>query len=366
MSPRSFLALVIATVVMSVAAVALVLSEQAAAVPPFESGDRLFPELTARADDIGRLDITTARYSIRLANRDGTWVAVDRGDYPVRPEAVAEAIAAVAELDTIEPKTSDPALYPYLALVGPDADPPGSGTKFVALAADGDVLVDAIIGMPSTSVPYARGGAIFIRKTMEAQAWLAEGDVVLPEFVQEWFDPLFAIPSTEVVRLSIYEGGTLIFDAAKPDPNAGDFVLYTLGPGLGPANAEANDNGIRGVTQAIVSTTLEDARPLSDIVFPDNARTLVFVMQSGLQLDVRLGEIGGEPWLTYTASAPGGGADAVVEAQAITDRTARWAFRLAPNRMAAFSREVTDLFEVPPPPEVPAPAAPLVPVFPPP
>ncbi|MGD9740668.1 MAG: hypothetical protein AB7O56_10930 [Bauldia sp.] len=362
MSLRAFLVLVVATIAMTVAAVALVVSEQAAAVPPFESGETMFPALTARADDIGQIEVDTGRYSLQLARQDGDWVAVNRGGYPVRAEAVAEAIAAIAGLETIEPKTTDPTLFEHLALAGPDGNPPGPGFKVVARATDGAVLADVVIGMPSASVPYARRGGIFVRRSGETQAWLAEGDVFLPDFVQDWFEPLFAIPSTEVVRLSIYEGQTLVFDTAKPDPNTGDFVLYTLSPEYGPPNAEANDNGIRGVTQAIVSTTLEDARPIGDIAFPAAARTLVFVMRSGLQLDVRLGEIDGEPWLTYTASAAAGAPpEAVAQAQSITDRTSRWAFRLAANRMSAFARELTALFEVPPPPEVPAPAAPLVP-----
>jgi hypothetical protein len=326
-----------------IASVAMLASAQVSALGPLSGGQPMFPELAQRRGEPSQLTIETARYRLLLENRGGRWVASAQGDYPVRQDTVAQVFASLASMTTIEPKTSNPALYGHVGLVGPG---PGSPSVRVAALGGGTTLLDAVFGRESTAVPYARRGGMFVREADNAQAWLVEGTLTVPGFLQDWFDQLLHIPGTEVARIAILAGDEILVDATKVDFTTGRYQLTFLAEGLAPPEATANENTFRGIPQAIVSTTFDDARPRESVTFATEARTVRFVTRTGLQLDVTLGEAGGETWVAYRASAEPG-SEAVAAAQAINARTEHWAFKLPAYRIAALNRPLTDMFELP-------------------
>ena len=359
MSRRALLLFVALMFVAVGVAAAMVVSAQRSAVAPVTGGYAMFPALTERADELRRITVETQRYRIVIEETGGRWVATSEAGYPVRDRVVADLVAGLAGLTAFEPKTANPSYYSYIgvAQTAPGAAAAaGAGTRVTASTADGEVLADVILGRLSTSIPNRRRGGMFVRSVDAEQAWLVEGTVAAPGFLQDWFEAIINIPSTEVGRLTILAGSSMVYDAVKVNFTTGDYELAFLAPEAGPAGATADDDGIRSITQAIVTTTFDRARPLETVTFGPEARTLRFLMASGLQLDVRLGEADGATWVAYSASATQ--PEAAAAAAAINERTSRWAFRLPAGRIIAFSRPITDLFV---PPAVPNPLAPQPP-----
>ncbi len=361
MSPRSFFALLAVTVVALAIAVALVVTDSGGDNLPNVAGDPMFPALAENSQDLSELSIETRTYRIDLHKVDGTWVAANLGDYPVVPDAIAQIVAGLSQMTVVEDKTSNPDWYQYIGVNDPTADLPAGVTPGVhirAVAANGDVLADAIFGAASASIGYARDGGSFVRRAGERQAWLVTGSINVPGFEQDWFGQLLSIPGPQVERITIFLGDQMALDAQKVDFDTGDYNLVYLDPSIGPAGSTANDNGLRGIAQGIVSTSFEGVRSAESVTFADDARLIRFTTISGLQLDVKLGEADGDIWVTYQASAPEG-SDAAAQAEDINARASGWAFKLLSYRTTALTRDLATLYDPPAAPEEAPPAAPL-------
>ncbi len=347
MSARGFLALLVVTAIALLAAVALVVSEQIDASNDRGAGGLVFPDLDERIADVTQVAIEARRYSMTLERRNGSWVAIDRGDYPVRSQPIDQLLAGMVELVEYEPKTANPELYAELGVAGPSED--REDTLVTITAANGDVLADVILGYPANAIGQHTRGGMYLRRTDEERAWLAEGTVLPPTFPSEFFDPLFSISGRDVGRLTIFSGEEMLFDAVKVDFDTSDYELEYLDPSFGVENAIADDSGVRGMSQAIVSTTFQDARTVESVSIPEDARTVRYVTQDGLSLSATLAEADGETWVVYEATAEPGSA-AEEQAAEIAAATDGWAFRLGAGRIITFNRDVTELYEIGAPP----------------
>ena len=374
MTPRALLSLIVLTAVAIIGAIIVLVSEQIASAGDRGGGEQMFAAVESRRADLSQLTLTTARYELRLEFRDGRWVSIDRGDYPVRAEPVTQIIDAIAGLVTFEARTDDPALFPNVAVEGPTAPEPGAqlapaavdnpSMQIRAVANDGEVLADAIIGFASRSIGMRPRGGTFVRRTGENQVWLAEGTVIVPSFLPEWFDPLLSIPGPDVARVSIFSGPNLIFDAVKSDFATGNYDLAYLDAAYQRPNITTEDNAVRGMSQAIVSTTFDDARPKDSVTIAPDARTVRYETRTGLRLDITLVTADGSTWVLYNATAIQD--TAAAQAADIQARTGNWAFKLPVGRITTLTRDIAQLVVVPVQPITPIGPQPGGPIVPPP
>ncbi|MCW5714298.1 MAG: hypothetical protein KIT43_07300 [Bauldia sp.] len=346
MTQRSFFVLLLLTVVAFVAAVAAVWVQQAQSRPDPAGGEFVFPLLVERKADIAQVTLESRRWRVVLEKRGDEWFSIDRGDYPIREQPLIEALDAISGLTTLQAKTDNPDLYDDIGVGGPG---PNTDSVHVRIAAaDGTVLADGILGAVSRSIGVTPRGGLFVRRTDEAQSWLAEGTVYLPTYLTEWFDPLLSVPGTSIARVVIYSGDTMLFDAEKIDFATGDYELRYVDPVYEREGLVAEDNQIRGFAQAVVSTSFEDARARDSVAVPADARSVEFTTRDGLLLRVTLVPVDDATWVLYDASTVEGATPAG-ESQAATIRqnTADWAFLLPPSRIITLSRPVEQLITVP-------------------
>jgi hypothetical protein len=360
MSPRTFISISAAAVIAVVLAIVLIFVKQASTDNPVEESGPMFPALAENLDDLGRIRIETARYELTLELKDQQWVAVDFGDYPVNPEPLLQIVASLAEMTKVEAKTDNPDWYGYVGVE--DIGPASNSVRIVAETVDGTQLLDAIFGNASESIGFTRVGGTFVRPTDADRTWLVEGVIAAPNYVQDWFSPLLAVPGTDVAGVAIFIGDDELLAAEKVDFATADYELTYLDETIGPPETTANDAGFRSVTQGIVSTIFDQARALDTVTFGPESRTVRFTTRAGLQLDVRLGEADGEVWVAYAASAEAG-SEAAATAAAINAKTERWAFRIPTYRVASLNQPIDALIVLPAPEAPPAPApGPLIPL----
>ena len=363
MSARAFLTLSGAAVIALVIALALIIARQVSAGQTIAAEGPMFPELSERLDDLGRLEIDAGRYALELELRDDIWVAVNFGDYPVSLEAVLQTVSSVAGMTRVEAKTDNPELYSYIGV--DEVAPEAGGVHIAAYTTGGAEVMNAIFGFQSASIGFTRAGGTFVRPLDGDRTWLVDGVIMAPTFQQDWFETLLSIPGTEVASIAILAGDDVLVAAEKVDFNTANYELTFLAEAAGPAGSTANDAGFRAVTQGIVTTNFDQARPLDSVEFGPESRALIFTTITGLTLEVRLGEVDGEVWVAYNATAAEG-SEATAIAAEIAARTERWAFRIPDYRISSLNRAVEDL--ITPPPENPAPgfnpAAPAAPAGP--
>jgi hypothetical protein len=348
MSFRAFIVLAAVTLVAVAGAAWAVVAEHFASSGQDLAEAPLFPALADNAGAVERVAIKAPNYELTVERRGDEWVASELGDYPTKAGPVAQLVAGLASMRTFEAKTDNPDWYKDIAVQDPGED--SEGVLITATGAGGEELANIIIGARSQSIGFNPRGGTFVREPGEAQAILAEGGVFIPNFIQDWFNAIVHIPGPQVRQVTVLEGDTVVFDAEKVDPTTGDYELVSVDEKYAEPGSLANDNAIKSMSQGIVSTTFENARPRDSVTFAPDARTVRFRMEDELQIELKLAKVEDETWVTYTATAPEG-SEGATRAEQITSRTGNWAFRLPSYRVAVLEKPITELVEAPPEPD---------------
>ncbi len=345
MTPRAFITIAALTGVAVIAAGWALVQEQRASVIVRPDDAPMFPAIASDPDAIRTIEIQGRNYQLALNRQGDEWVAPAMGNYPVKAGPIGQMVAGIASLKPFEAKTDNPEFYAAIGVQDPAPDNPA--TAIIARGENGQPLADMVVGRPSRSIGFNPLGGTFIRRRGEAQTWLAEGVVVVPGLLSDWFDSVVHIPGPDIKRITILEGDTVVFDAEKTDLVAGRYTLLTLDPKYASEEGlVAADNAVKGVATGVVSTTFESARAESELVRGPDARTIRFLTREDMQLEVRIGEIDGETWVAYSATAPAGG-PGEAKAKTISDRTAGFAFKLPTYRTTPLLRQVAELVEKP-------------------
>jgi hypothetical protein len=301
----------------------------------------IFAELSAPGAKLDEIAVTAPGYKLDLVRQGDQWVAASNGNYPARADTANNLVKQIASLQLREAKTRNPLWYGRVDVE--DAGAAGSNAKLVHLVVDGAGPVDLLVGKRSSSVGNDPTGATFVRRPGDAQTWLAEGMVTIPDVFSDWFDQVIHVPGPEVQEVSIREGATVVFDAAKEN-GATSYTLKSVDPRYADKGKFANDSRVKGLEAGIVSVAVDDVRPADSVTFAPDARTVHFRTGDGLTVDARLGTADGKTWVAYTATAESGSSRAA-DAEAIRKRTQGWAFLLTQAKIDALATPLDQLLQ---------------------
>ncbi len=181
----------------------------------------------------------------------------------MRAASVANLITGLDELRLIEPKTSNPDLYPRIGLEDPNAK--GAESNLVALERGATSLGELIVGKKAESIGFDPLGGTFVRRPGDAQSWLAQGSPTIPSELSGWFDELPAYPSVDVARVQVSDGGKIVFDAVK------DGDVYKPAPAAAgdtnPMTNQVNDAAVKQLAYVVSTGTFEDVAAADKVSF---------------------------------------------------------------------------------------------------
>ncbi len=300
------------------------------------------PIVTAKSDELVRIDVTTATYKLQLVRVGDKWVARDRGDYPLRNLAVGSLITSIAAMRPIEPKTNNPGSFGAIGVSDSDTDKGGAILNFALK--DGSSAGGVIIGKRSSAMSFDPLGGTFVRQPGNQQAWLVQGTAALPFEFAGWFDETPNYPAPQVRRVRISENGKPVFDAIKDN----DFYRSAKTEEGAPAVFDyVNDSMVKKVSAALVSGTFEDIKPIGQMALGPSSRQIRFDLADGLIIEIEVVEAGGSNYLRFKADAAQG-SEAASKAKQITDRHTGWAYKVPTSRINALSTSVEELTTRPP------------------
>ncbi|MGD9740177.1 MAG: hypothetical protein AB7S41_15825 [Parvibaculaceae bacterium] len=303
-------------------------------------GEPMFPALAAGPEGATQIVVEGPRYALTLNRVDGGWVAENHGDFPVRSAPVDAILASLGAMVAHDVVTENPVEYGALDVQGP-----GEGTEdiHVRLAdANGNALVDAIVGAPAAIRDPDPLSGIYVRNVDDAAAWFVVGGFGIPARLSAWFDPLLQIPGPTVTSISILRGETLLMQADKVDPATGLYGLIAIAEEIGPMDRAILDiDALRGLTQAVVSVNAEDVVARDAVTVPAEPRIVRITTQTGLVLTLTVVEGTGGAWVTIDAEAAA--PEATATADEINARTVNWAFQLPEFNTMTLSKEITEL-----------------------
>jgi hypothetical protein len=331
-----------------------VVTRQNAATQEAQLGQRLYPELAARADDIRTIVVARKDGSFRIVRDGDRWVVPDKAKYPASPDAVRRLLVGLSELRAMEAKTKQPSVYPELEVENIDA-PDAKSVQVSLQDANGKDVLAVLIG----KARYGRGGTagdgVYIRRVGDAQAWLAQGRATVDREVGGWLDKRIADVSRDRMRSVAVKAGPQTLTVLRDKPEDKDFTIKDI-PADRKAKSSYDTNAVGGAFETL---DLEDVRPAAEVNFSASSPTTEAVTFDGLRLSAAFAEQDGATWarISATAQPPAepvktdgesklkSADDVKKEAEAINAKAGGWAYKLPGYKAEALRRKMEDLLE---------------------
>ena len=374
MNPRSLVVLIVATLVL-LAVTVVTLRSRESSVRGDTGSEKLFPALMPAINDVATVEVRHKGTETTLQRKDGAWGVAQKSDYPVDFEPVKKLLIALAELTTVEAKTSDPERY---AKIGVQEPGPDSDSSLVTVkGAGGETLASLIVGKAHEGKGGLGSGRTYVRKPGEAQSWLVKGELELQESPEGWLQKeILKIPRDRIRAITITHpagadgaaGEVVRVDRATAAEQ--NFTLHDI-----PAGKELSYPTVAGsMANALEWLNLEDVVPASTIDFTTGAGPVArFETFDGLVLTVRTKDQDAKTYARFEASfvAPAAAEPAADASAALDDaakpatksaeevqkevldlerRLAQWAFVIPAYNKTSFAKKMSELVKDPAPP----------------
>lgn len=205
-----------------------------------EADGPVLPGWSGVAGNAAMIEIITPDKMFRMERGEAGWTMPSRGNYPVRPEYLAELDAGLASLRYAAALTRDPERYDRLGVDDPETG--GTGTRLTILAEDGTRLASLVVG-------NARGDdGLYIRPAGSERAFAVLGS--LPDIADpgRWLGlDFFNIEPSRIARAYVVpeQGPAYILERDGPATRNFELVsprtwqLITAGAANGVASAGA-------------------------------------------------------------------------------------------------------------------------------
>lgn len=358
MSYRNFIIFAVITALLVVAAVVGVANRQAPSAIAAVN-ESAFPGLDSKLNEVAALEITDADGTFTLQKTGRDWVFVERGGYPVPFTKVKTTLVALAKLNLLERKTSDPKRLGRLHL--DDYKSKGSKSKLIKVkGAGGKILAAAVIGRRNFDLFGKRGAGTYMRRDGEDQSWLAAGDVEISTVASSWVDSAIIDIAEDRVQKAVVthpDGKQVIVGKNTAEDNS--FILRNLPKGREvKASYEVN-----GVGRALANLKLEDVRKADTLPFDKDAVTLAYSTFTGLVVRGDIIKYKDEYWGRFVAEGgatapdakavkPDAKPDAKKESESLAQQAARinarvggWAYRIPFSRAEDLTRKLTAMLK---------------------
>ena len=291
---RSILILAAVTAIM----VGAVLSVDRESSTAARSGEIVFPGLLDQVNSVVRVRVTGNEGKFTLTRDRDTWVVEEKERYAADPDRVHKLLLGAAGMKRVEPKTSNPELYPKLWLEDPSSKDAKS-VRFVLENASDAELANWVLGDRRPSKSDASRTELYIRVADDPLAWLVEGSVPGGQKIIDWLDrPVARIDRERLRAVEVVHADGTVIAVNKSLPADADFALRDI-----PADREPDSQyRINDIGRFLEDLRFEDVAPSSSL---DYAGSLDKQVQAttfdGLRVHLETVMRDGEAWAQLRA-----------------------------------------------------------------
>lgn len=351
MRPSSLYALFAVTVVAVVVAVLVSIGGGSAETDP-RVRQPVLPNLTQRLADVARVTDIKGDTKTTLVRRDGVWRVEEKYDYPADAGKMKTTLFGLAAVKYAEPKTAKPDLYSRLDVEDPGKK--GTDSALVTLSdSTGKLMAEMIFGKRRYDIFGGGNDGIYVRKPGEAQSWLANGSLTLPNGTLDWIDRRISMIKADTIASAKFispDGATVAISRAKK----GD-KLALVG-GVPKGQKLKSDDALDDLARGLDYFSLDDVMPATSVPFPDKGVSqAIYTTLDGMIVTIYMIErdeltkddsgkdvTKKKYWVKLIATGAGKGAKDAAE---FNKRVAAWAYAVPDYKANAFKTRLADLTE---------------------
>ena len=332
MTPKTFIWVAVSTAV-ALAAVAVSLGRDTGYRPVAGAGEKVFPGLLERVNDVARITIENADGKITLENGTQGWTMKDREGYPARTVKIKRSVLGLAQLQLSEAKTRRQNKYAKLELQDIGAE--GVKSKRVKLFdGAGKVVADLLVGKRRGALAGTPGGGLYVRKPGDQQTWLAAGDADFSGSPENWLErKIVNIKGARVQTVVIRHPDGETVKLSKAAEETKDFTLEALPEG----KKVILQFDLDAIGKALADLQLDDVKKARGDFDGDTVVATEFLTFDGLFVQVRIIKRDGAHWLRLEATGEA--------AEEITARTKGWVYKVSDYTASTLTKRLADLIE---------------------
>lgn len=257
----------------------------------------LYPSLLEQVNQIQRVTLRSADHKTDLVRSSDQWKIANKDNFTATGTAVKRLLLEIAELRTVEAKTSTSENYSRLGVedIGDDA----TGTQIEIIGDNDKKLVNLIVG-------HAREGSAgdlnYVRRADEAGSWLAHGKLDLKADPIQWLDASIVDIDTERVReVLIEQPDSPPIQISKTQKSDNFFALQNV-----PEGFQAKSKTIVSSLGAVLlDLRFNDVAAAGPFQGHDALRTITVRTFNGLTVKLSEFARGEETFTQFTFSADG-------------------------------------------------------------
>jgi Domain of unknown function (DUF4340) len=287
--------LAVATVVIVLAAI--VVRQQTTAIP--QQAKVLFPDLLTRINEVTEVKGTSVEGSYTLLLRDGRWVVKEREAYPADADKVRQLLFGLAQLQRVEPKTSNPELYDEIGVQ--DVSAKGAKSLQIKLSgAKGETLAELIVGKHQLSKADLNQREYFVRLPGDPQSWLVEGKFPEDKPPSNWLQKdILGLDAGRVREVRVTHADGQQLTVRRKHPAVENYELVGL-----PKGAEIESPyAINSIANALTDLALDDVRPATAANFNNKgALSVELTTFDGLRVNMQAIKDGHNDLARFSAS----------------------------------------------------------------
>lgn len=334
MTPRSVIVLAAAAAV-ALAGAGWQLQSNSSGYVETQRGERLLPELLARANDVASITVSQGEREVRI-ERSGTSYVLGGSSYPVKGGKFQTAIVAAASLEKFDAKTTRDEKYPLIE-VEPAAGKDAKSRLIRFEDARGNILGEIILGKKARGrLGGAVGDGQYVRLPDSRQSWLARGIVDADIKLESWVDNAITDMNIDhVVRATFQPSGgeeLVVRRTGVTEGGQAKFELNVIPDGKKPKN----DLTLRYAATDLGNINFVDVR--KDIGGDITHRTTL-MMADGLIVEFRITV---DDWVSL--HVVNDGKDKATQKD-LQERTEGWQYKLADYKLKQLKLTVSDLVE---------------------
>ncbi len=278
-----------------------------------------FPALMDQANQVAKVQIEVGETAITLVKGEPRWTVEQKGNYPAAPDKIRSLILGLAELQRIEPKTSNPVLHAKLGLSNND---PQSASMLIRLKdQDESEILAVMIGKQKPAAVGGNRSQYYVRVPTDPQVWLTEGKLPSGRTPAAWIDQRILGPEVDniqSVKVVHADGEQLqIRRAGKADH---DFALL----GLSEEEEVESIYSINNIPQTLQSRTADDVIPVDNIQLGTKPINVQIDTFEGGQINIAFFKQDDKVYARLTAADPTHEVDSAPAIEKIGVRKARW------------------------------------------
>lgn len=250
----------------------------------------LYPGLAEQIKAAERVQFFVAgdQLALDLERSGDRWSVAQRDGYIADVGKVGVLLQNLAELKTLEAKTSDPANYAAVGVEDPSS-PGAQGVRIVVTGSGKAELANLIVGKSASGIE-----ATYVRKAGEAGSWLVNR-LPLTRTPGAWIAPLvFHVDTDRIHQATIRVTGKPDVTVTKAERATPDFVASGK-----PLTSPSAANGVAAGLIAVEADDVRKSESLADR--PVSARA-TYRMFDGLELELTGWLVDGSHWIAVSPS----------------------------------------------------------------